>query len=421
MQAEIITIGDEILIGQIVDTNSQWLSQRLNEIGISVYQITSIQDDKEHIVKAIAEAQGNVDIIILTGGLGPTKDDITKLTLSEYFDDRLVRHPEIEDHIKFLFAKIKYKFTEMDLQQAMLPSNAIILKNQLGTASGMWFNQDDKVIISLPGVPNEMKGLMSSSVLPRLRESFHLPFIFHRTIHTYGMGESRVAERLESWEDKLPATVKLAYLPSYGRLRLRLTAKGQHTDILERGLEIEVNKLKILVEDLIVGSDDEESLEVSINKLLRGYNQTLSLAESCTGGNISKKITAEAGASQFLRGAIVAYNADIKIKILEVPVEMIEKYSVVSGEVAREMAIRCQKLFESDYAIATTGNAGPTTDKTDKTVGDVFIAIATPNGIFVHEFSFGKPREKVIERASVKALELLRKEILKNNENSLSD
>jgi len=421
MQAEIITIGDEILIGQIVDTNSQWLSQRLNEIGISVYQITSIQDDKEHIAKAIAEAQGNVDIIILTGGLGPTKDDITKLTLSEYFDDRLVRHPEIEDHIKFLFAKIKYKFTEMDLQQAMLPSNAIILKNQLGTASGMWFNQDDKVIISLPGVPNEMKGLMSSSVLPRLRESFHLPFIFHRTIHTYGMGESRVAERLESWEDKLPATVKLAYLPSYGRLRLRLTAKGQHTDILERGLEIEVNKLKILVEDLIVGSDDEESLEVSINKLLRGYNQTLSLAESCTGGNISKKITAEAGASQFLRGAIVAYNADIKIKILEVPVEMIEKYSVVSGEVAREMAIRCQKLFESDYAIATTGNAGPTTDKTDKTVGDVFIAIATPNGIFVHEFSFGKPREKVIERASVKALELLRKEILKNNENSLSD
>jgi nicotinamide-nucleotide amidase len=421
MQAEIITIGDEILIGQIVDTNSQWLSQRLNEIGISVYQITSIQDDKEHIVKAIAEAQENVDIIILTGGLGPTKDDITKLTLSEYFDDRLVRHPEIEDHIKFLFAKIKYKFTEMDLQQAMLPSNAIILKNQLGTASGMWFNQDDKVIISLPGVPNEMKGLMSSSVLPRLRESFHLPFIFHRTIHTYGMGESRVAERLESWEDKLPATIKLAYLPSYGRLRLRLTAKGQHKDDLERDLEIEVNKLKILVEDLIVGSGDEESLEVSINKLLRGYNQTLSLAESCTGGNISKKITAEAGASQFLRGAIVAYNADIKMKILEVPKEMIEKYSVVSSEVAREMASGCQKLFESDYAIATTGNAGPTTDKTDKTVGDVFIAIATPSGIFVHEFSFGKPREKVIERASVKALELLRKEILKNNENSLSD
>ena len=421
MQAEIITIGDEILIGQIVDTNSQWLSQRLNEIGISVYQITSIQDDKEHIVKAIAEAQENVDIIILTGGLGPTKDDITKLTLSEYFDDRLVRHPEIEDHIKFLFAKIKYKFTEMDLQQAMLPSNAIILKNQLGTASGMWFNQDDKVIISLPGVPNEMKGLMSSSVLPRLRESFHLPFIFHRTIHTYGMGESRVAERLESWEDKLPATIKLAYLPSYGRLRLRLTAKGQHKDDLERDLEIEVNKLKILVEDLIVGSGDEESLEVSINKLLRGYNQTLSLAESCTGGNISKKITAEAGASKFLRGAIVAYNADIKMKILEVPKEMIEKYSVVSSEVAREMASGCQKLFESDYAIATTGNAGPTTDKTDKTVGDVFIAIATPSGIFVHEFSFGKPREKVFERASVKALELLRKEILKNNENSLSD
>lgn len=421
MQAEIITIGDEILIGQIVDTNSQWLGQRLNEIGISVYQITSIQDDRDHIIKAVAEAQANVDIIIITGGLGPTKDDITKLTLCEYFGDHLVRFPEIEEHIKFLFAKIKYKFTEMDLKQAMLPSKAIILKNDFGTASGMWFSDDNKVIISLPGVPNEMKGLMSSEVLPRLQESFHLPFVLHRTIHTYGLGESRVAERLEDWEDKLPASVKLAYLPSYGRLRLRLTAKGQHKDILERDLEIEVNKLKILVEDLIVGSDDEESLEVSINKLLRGYNQTLSLAESCTGGNISKKITAEAGASQFLRGAIVAYNADIKKKVLEVPAELIERHSVVSAEVAIEMAERCQNLFESDYAVATTGNAGPTTDKTDKTVGDVFIAIASPGSVFVEEFSFGKPREKVIERASVKALELLRKEILKNNENSLSD
>lgn len=421
MQAEIITIGDEILIGQIVDTNSQWLGQRLNEIGISVYQITSIQDDKDHIIKAVSEAQANVDIIIITGGLGPTKDDITKLTLCEYFGDELVRYPDIEAHIKFLFAKIKYKFTEMDLQQAMLPSKAIILKNHLGTASGMWFSNDNKVVISLPGVPNEMKGLMSSAVLPRLQESFHLPFIFHRTIHTYGLGESRVAERLEDWEDKLPGTVKLAYLPSYGRLRLRLTAKGQDSDAIKRDLDIEVNKLKLLVEDLIVGTEDEESLELSINKLLRLNNQTLSLAESCTGGNISKKITAEAGASQFLRGAIVAYNADIKKRILGVPAEMINSYSVVSAEVAVEMARRCQLLFKTEYAIATTGNAGPTTDDTDKTVGVVFVAIASPRGVFVEEFSFGKPREKVIERASVKALELLRKEILKNNGNSLSD
>ena len=421
MQAEIITIGDEILIGQIVDTNSQWLGQRLNEIGISVYQITSIQDDKEHILKAVAEAMGNVDIVLITGGLGPTKDDITKLTLCEYFGDTLVRYPDIEAHIKLLFAKIKYRFTDMDLRQAMLPSKATILKNDFGTASGMWFGQDGKVIISLPGVPNEMKGLMSSEVLPRLQEAFHLPIILHRTIHTYGMGESRVAERLEPWEDELPNSIKLAYLPSYGRVRLRLTARGTHMEDLKQTLEIEVNKLKLMVQDLTVGSDDEESLELSINKMLSGYQQTLSIAESCTGGNISKKITAEAGASKFLRGALVAYNADVKRNILGVPEEVIAQHSVVSGEVAREMAIRCQNLFASDYAIATTGNAGPTTDQTDETVGVVFIAVAGLKGVFVDEFFFGKPREKVIERASVKALELLRKEILKNNENSLSD
>ena len=421
MQAEIITIGDEILIGQIVDTNSQWLGQRLNEIGISVYQITSIQDDKAHILKAVAEAEANVDVVILTGGLGPTKDDITKLTLAEYFDDTLVRYEEIEEHIKRLFAKIKYNFTEMDLRQAMLPSKAKILKNELGTASGMWFSHGSKVIISLPGVPNEMKGLVLSSVLPELQESFKLPFILHRTVHTYGLGESRVAERLEDWEDQLPNFIRLAYLPSYGRLRLRLSARGKSLKPLETGLEIEIKKLKVLLEDIIIGSDDEETLERSVNKLLTAQNKTLSLAESCTGGDLSRRITAEPGASKFLRGALVAYDVEIKKKLLMIPSELIAKFSVVSGEVAREMALQCQKIFGTDYAIATTGNAGPTTDNTDKTVGVVFIAIATPTGVFEKEFYFGQPREKVIERASVKALELLRKEILKNNENSLSD
>ncbi len=419
MNAEIITIGDEILIGQIVDTNSQWLGQRLNEIGISVYQITSIQDDKEHIIKAVAEAEANVDIIILTGGLGPTKDDITKLTLTDYFGDKLVRHPEIEAHIKHLFTKIKYRFTDLDLKQALLPSKAKILKNELGTASGMWYSKGSKVIISLPGVPNEMKGLMSSSVLPNLQKSFNLPFILHRTVHTYGMGESRVAELLEPWEDKLPDFIKLAYLPSYGRLRLRLSGRGTNMEQLEMALEAEVNKLKDLLQDIIVGPGDEETLERSINKLLSENKQTLSLAESCTGGNISKRITAEPGASRFLRGAIVAYDGDIKKKILKVSSEIIDKYSVVSAQVASEMALQCQRLFETDYAIATTGNAGPTTDKTDKSVGVVFIAIATPTKVFTQEFFFGQPREKVIERATMKALEMLRKEILKNNENSL--
>ena len=421
MKAEIITIGDEILIGQIVDTNSQWLGQRLNEIGVSIYQITSIQDDKEHIVKAVEEAEQNADIVIMTGGLGPTKDDITKLTLTEYFDDELTYHKEIENHIKHLFGRIKYKFTDMDLQQAMLPSKATILKNHLGTASGMWFERNNKVFISLPGVPNEMKGLIATSVLPILREKFHLPFIMHKTLHTYGLGESRVSERLTDFEHSLPDSIKLAYLPSYGRVRLRLTARGVEEKPLKSNLDEKVTQLKDLVKDIYVGEEENTSIERSLNELLSIRKLTLSMAESCTGGNISKMITSIPGASNFLKGALVAYNAEVKTKLLGVEEELITTHSVVSREVAMDMALRCQKLFATDYAVATTGNAGPTTDETDKTVGVVIIGIASPSGVYAEEFFFGKPRAKVIERASVKALELLRKEILKNSVNSLSD
>jgi nicotinamide-nucleotide amidase len=421
MLAEIITIGDEILIGQIVDTNSQWLGQRLNEIGVSVYQITSIQDDKEHIIKAVHEAEQNADIVIMTGGLGPTKDDITKLTLAEYFDDELTYHEEVENHIKHLFGRIKYKFTDMDLQQAMLPANATILKNHLGTASGMWFERNKKVFISLPGVPNEMKGLISGEVLPKLREKFHLPFIMHKTIHTYGLGESRVAERLTDFENDLPDIIKLAYLPSYGRVRLRLTTRGTEEASLKLKLDEKVEQLKLLVKDIYVGEEENTSIERTLNQLLSDSKQTLSLAESCTGGNISKMITSIPGASNFLKGALVAYSAEVKTNLLGVEEELINKHSVVSKEVAIEMALRCQKLFATDYAVSTTGNAGPSTDETDKMVGVVFIGIASPSGVYAEEFFFGKPRDKVIERASVKALELLRKEILKNSVNSLPD
>ncbi|MEL4455833.1 competence/damage-inducible protein A [Lutimonas vermicola] len=421
MQAEIITVGDEILIGQIVDTNSQWLGQRLNEIGVSVYQITSIQDDRQHILKALSEAEANVDIIIITGGLGPTKDDITKLTLAEYFNDVLVRNQEIEDHIKQLFGRIKYKFTDMDIRQAMLPAKATVLKNELGTASGMWFKKGQKVIISLPGVPNEMKGLMTNSVLPKLIESFHLPFILHKTLHTYGLGESRVAERLEAWENQLPQSIRLAYLPSYGRVRLRLSARGKDLKQLQYELNKEAESLRLLVEDIFVDEDENEALELSLNKILTDNSLTLSLAESCTGGNVARMITAIPGASKFLKGALVAYSAEVKERILHVPADMINAHSVVSEKVAIEMALQCQKLFNTDYAVATTGNAGPTTDETDESVGVVFIGIATPAGVYASEYFFGKPRGKVIERASVKSLELLRKEILKNTVNSLPD
>ncbi len=414
MQAEIITIGDEILIGQIVDTNSAYISKELNKIGVTVYQITSVQDDKEHILKSLKEAEENVDIIIITGGLGPTKDDITKHTLCEYFNDKLVMNKDIQEHIKSLFAKIKYQYTELDLHQAMLPSKATIFKNNLGTASGMWVHKMGKVFISIPGVPNEMKGLMKNDVLSKLQKTFDLPYIIHKNIITYGMGESKIAERLAEWENKLPTEVKLAYLPSYGKTRLRLTAKGKNKEQLEKSIEDELQKLINLVSDIIVGFEEEASLEATIGKLLIKNKKTLATAESCTGGAIAKMITAIPGASTYFIGSIVSYNKRIKVELLNVASTTIKKHSVVSATVAKEMALGIQQLYKVDYTIAVTGNAGPTKDKTDTSVGVVFISIATPNGVFVEEFNFGQPREKVIQRASVKALELLRKELLKN-------
>jgi competence/damage-inducible protein CinA-like protein len=414
MNAEIITIGDEILIGQIVDTNSQWIALELNKIGISIFQITSIQDDKFHILKAVKEAQLNTDIVIITGGLGPTKDDITKLTLTEYFDDILILNEEIVDHIKRMFAKINYPFTEVNKNQALVPSNCIPLKNDLGTAPGMWFKNKGKVVISLPGVPNEMKGLMQNSVLPKLKEVFDLPYIYHKTILTYGMGESMVAERIENWEVNLPTFIKLAYLPAYGKLRLRLTAKGTNKHQLIKGINEEVEKLIKIIPEIILGFDNDETIEVVIGKLLSDKNQNMATAESCTGGNIAKMITSIAGSSNYFIGSIVAYQQSVKINELFVDKKLIDKYSVVSSQVAEAMAKGIQQKFSTNYAIATTGNAGPTADSTHKKIGTVIIAIATPTTVFSEEFFFGKPREKVIERASNKALELLRKEILKN-------
>jgi nicotinamide-nucleotide amidase len=302
----------------------------------------------------------------------------------------------------------------MDLQQAMLPREATILKNEWGTASGMWFNNNEKVIISLPGVPNEMKGLMRDHVLNKLQQSFHLPFIIHKTLLTYGMGESRVSGRIENWETNLPKMIKLAYLPSYGRLRLRLTAKGENKELLEKSLGEEIDKLQKIIGDILVGFDETETIEESINKLLTQRDQNLSIAESCTGGNIAKMITSVPGASNFFMGSIVTYSANIKTDVLHVSKKTIEEFTVISAEVVKEMALNCKKLFNTDYAIASTGNAGPTVDKSDKTVGVVYIAIATPDKVLIEEFNFGKPREKVILRASVKSLEMLRQEILKN-------
>ena len=413
MNAEIITIGDEILIGQIVDTNSQFIGQQLNKIGVSVYQITSIQDDKQHILNALKEAQNRVDIVILTGGLGPTKDDITKKTIAEYFnDDELIEYPKVVTHIKELFKKINHPFKEIQRTQAQLPSKAIYLQNDFGTAPGMWFYENETVFVSLPGVPYEMKGLITNQVLPRIQKQFKLPFILHKTIMTYGAGESMIAERIEDFENSLPPYIKLAYLPSFGKVRLRLSAKGENKENLEKELNEKIAAVYQLIPEIITGLDDDSSLEKRIGELLKKGNKTISTAESLTGGKIASTLVSVAGSSAYYKGSFVTYSAETKMKLLNVSAETIKKHTVVSKEVALEMAKGAKEKLKTNYAIAVTGNAGPTTDNNDKSVGVVFIALVSDNKEIVQEFNFGQPREKVINRTVSKSLEILQKEIL---------
>eukprot|EP01090_Pellita_catalonica_P011931 TRINITY_DN247_c0_g2_i4.p1 TRINITY_DN247_c0_g2~~TRINITY_DN247_c0_g2_i4.p1 ORF type:complete len:415 (+),score=80.39 TRINITY_DN247_c0_g2_i4:1707-2951(+) len=414
MNAEIITIGDEILIGQIIDTNSQWIGQELNKIGISVYQISSVQDEKQHILNALKEAESRADIVIVTGGLGPTKDDITKKTIAEYFkDEKIVEYPEVIDNIKYLFKKNNHPFNEIQKYQAQLPSKATLLMNRLGTAPGMWFYENNTVFVSLPGVPYEMKGLMKYHVLPKLRSTFKLPFILHRTIMTVGTGETIIAERISDWEESLPNFIKLAYLPSYGRVRLRLSAKGKDKEVLVKEMEKQVAALYMLIPEIIVGDDNETSLEKEVGKLLKKHGKTVATAESLTGGKIGSTIVSVPGASSYFMGGFVTYTAALKEQLLNVSKEVIDKYTVVSKEVALAMAKGCLEKLQTDYAIAVTGNAGPTTDHNDKSVGLVYIGIATKSGVDVYEFNFGEPREKVINRTVTKSLELLQAAILK--------
>ncbi|MBU2939502.1 competence/damage-inducible protein A [Lacinutrix sp. C3R15] len=415
MQAEIITIGDEILIGQIVDSNSAFIAQQLNKIGVSVYQITSVQDDTEHILKSLKEAEENADIIILTGGLGPTKDDITKNTIATYFQDTLVQDTSVLKNIETLWKNyIKQPLSQLNIDQALMPSKATALMNKVGSAPGMWLEKGAKTFISLPGVPFEMKALIDDEVIPRLRKKYKFPYILHKTLLTYGIGESNLAEKIETWEDNLPKHIKLAYLPNLGKVRLRLSAKGNVKEEITKEVEHQIHLLLPQIEEYFTGFEDqEESIEALIAKKLSHTNQTLATAESCTGGKIAASITRHSGASAYFKGSIVSYTKEIKINVLNVPETLIAKHSVVSPEVAEAMARNVLQIFKTDYAIATTGNAGPTKDKTEEEVGTVFIAIATKNAVFSQKFTFGKPREKVINRAVNKALELLKKEIFK--------
>lgn len=415
MKAAIITIGDEILIGQIVDTNSAFIAKSLDKIGVEIHEMISISDNKQHILDTFTNFQNKVDLVVITGGLGPTKDDITKKTFCDYFDDILVVNDEVLAHVtQIIEGFYKRKITQLNKDQALVPSKCNVLHNKVGTAPGMWMKHENTVFISLPGVPYEMKYLVENEIIPRVVREYKRPYILHKTILTYGQGESMVAERIENWENNLPEFLKLAYLPSIGRVRLRLSARGTDKPLLEKVIEENVATLTKIIGDIIVGFEDDETLERVLAKLLLQQNITVSTAESCTGGQIAQLLTSVEGASNYFKGSIVSYATETKIAVLGIPEDLIKEHSVVSAAVAKQMAINVKSIMKTDYAIATTGNAGPSKGDSDAEIGTVFIALATPNEVVVEEFNFGQSREKVIDRAVIKSLELLRKEILKN-------
>jgi nicotinamide-nucleotide amidase len=415
MKAAIITIGDEILIGQIIDTNSGFIAKSLDKIGVDIHEMISISDNKNHILETFAKLQNQVDLVLITGGLGPTKDDITKHTFCEYFEDQLVRNEEVEKHVIELIEKAMNRpASQMNKDQALVPSKCIVLHNAVGTAPGMWMKKENTVYISLPGVPYEMKYIVENGIIPKIVKEYKRPYIIHKTILTYGQGESLVAERIEDWENNLPEFIKLAYLPSPGRVRLRLSARGIDKELLEQKINENVLSLTQLIGDIIVGYEEEETIEVMLGRLLMSKNATLSTAESCTGGKIAQVITSVPGASNYFKGSVVSYATETKISVLGISAELIKEHSVVSFEVAKEMALAAKRMMNTDYAIATTGNAGPSKGDGNSEIGTVFIAIATPNDLIVEEFNFGQPRVKVIDRAVNKAFEMLQKEILKN-------
>ncbi len=415
MKATIVTIGDEILIGQIVDTNSGFIAKSLDKIGVEINEMISISDDKKHILDTFAVLQNKVDLVIITGGLGPTKDDITKKTFCDYFEDELIVDQKVLAHVTQLIEGFyKRTITQINKDQALVPSKCTVLHNQVGTAPGMWMKKENTVFISLPGVPYEMKYLVEHEIIPKVVREYKRPYIIHKTILTYGQGESMVAERIEDWENNLPEFIKLAYLPAPGRVRLRLSARGTDKEKLEAALEENVNSLDAIIHDIIVGFDDDETLEVVVGKMLTKQNKTISTAESCTGGKIAAVLTSVSGASKYFKGGVVSYATAAKIDVLGVSESLIKEHSVVSRAVVSEMALNIKNMMKTDYAIATTGNAGPSKGDSNAEVGAVFIALATPSEVIVEEFNFGQPREKVIDRAVIKSLELLQKEILKN-------
>jgi len=406
MLAEIITIGDEILIGQIIDTNSAWMAKQLNLIGVSVKQITSISDDEQHILSALADAEKRADIVLITGGLGPTKDDITKKTLAKYFNMGFRNDPEALDMVRQIFAKYNRPLIDINIQQADVPDGCEVIVNKNGTAPCMWFNEHDTVFVSMPGVPHEMMYLMDDEVLPRIKSKFKLPSIVHKTILTSNIGESFLAKEIEEIEDSLPLHIKLAYLPKLGQVRLRLSAKGDNETTLKNEVERYAKDIIAKVKKFVV-VDEDIPLEQAILNIMKAKGLTLSTAESCTGGYIAHLITQHPGCSSVFWGGAVAYAYELKESILGVKASTLNTVGAVSEETVTEMAEGAVKHFKTDYAIAVSGIAGPDGGTDDKPVGTVWIAIASKTKTIAKVFNFSNKRIQNIERSAASALTML--------------
>ena len=406
MLAEIITIGDEILIGQIVDTNSAWMAQKLNDAGIRVKQISSVSDDREHILDALKLAATRADLILMTGGLGPTKDDITKKTLAEYFNVGFHQDTESLENVKRIFARYNAPLLEVNIRQADVLENCLVLQNKNGTAPGMWIEHERKIYVSLPGVPFEMMYLMEENVIPKLISSFKLPAIIHHTILTSGIGESFLSDKIADIEDSLPSHIKLAYLPRLGQVRLRLSAFGNSKDALKEEIDVYSKQITERISEHLIAEVDI-SLEKTILNFMLSRNLTLSTAESCTGGHIAQLITRHPGCSSVFLGGAVSYSYKLKQIMLGVNEETLLNFGAVSEETVSEMARGAIENYDSDYAIAVSGIAGPDGGTPDKPVGTVWIAVANRKKVIAKKFQFANKRAQNIERSAVNALTML--------------
>jgi competence/damage-inducible protein CinA-like protein len=417
INATIITIGDELLIGQTIDTNSAWMAGELNNIGVWVKRKVSVGDVWDDMWNALDEESKKADVILMTGGLGPTSDDITKPLLCKYFGGTLVVNEKVLAHVKYLFEKVFRRqgpMLERNLKQAEVPDNCTVLMNERGTAPGMMFEKDSKLFFSLPGVPHEMKGLMTNEVLPRIKQHFKLPFILHQTLLTFGTGESMIAEKIKGWEEKLPPHLKLAYLPHYGSVRLRLTGTGDQKEKLQQEISDRVFELKELVREWLV-ADEDKTIPQVIARTLKERNQTLGTAESCTGGYIAHLLTTDAGASKYFKGTIVAYDNSVKQEVLGVSPETLETVGAVSEEAVKEMVKGVLENLKTDYALATSGIMGPDGGTEEKPVGTVWIAVGDKNKIEAKQLHLRFDRMRNIEQTSYAALNILRKFIDDNS------